>query len=152
MRIQRVGLLLAAIFCLSQQSLSYNGQIGFKALHLSAAAYCSYESVQSWTCGKACTNYGRDLSYSIKLIKDWTKHTFAFAAYDDYEDMIVLSFRGTNDNFFLNWENQENWSTNLNSGQVYHFQSGGYVHEGYSIVYKNLNTNGLGTTIDQMKK
>ena len=68
--------------------------ISFHAIDYSAAAYCSYPSLKSWTCGNACSKNSAFKEVTQHL--NTAKNTFAFSGFDPWTDIIVLAFRGTN--------------------------------------------------------
>ena len=104
----------------------YNSTIGEKGIYYSAAAYCKYETLDSWSCGRPCQKNGG--LQNVKRIHNVGRDTFAYAGWNSHDNEIVLSFRGTN-GFDL-----ENWISNIKVLQRSYPNSphpGAYVHSGF---------------------
>lgn len=90
----------------------------------SSAAYCAYDTVETWDCGKPC-ELNANLT-RIKRIHNSNKNTFGYTGYSESQDKIVLAFRGTNG------IDVENWITNLKSTKVdYPYGYRTEVHKGF---------------------
>ena len=109
--------------------VAYNNSLAYYAYYYSAAAYCSYPSLTTWTCGKACSN--------LTGFKEETQHlnlarkTFAFSGYNPSQDLIVLAFRGTNG--FTDYQNV--WTDISIDKDIYPGIPGAYVHSGFKLAY-----------------
>ena len=99
---------LGLIGSVTAGKLNYNANRGYSAVQYSAAAYCSYETIDSWSCGAPCGNHTG--VGSITRIHNSTDNTFAFVAYDSTNSEIIVSFRGTNGVDFENWATNLDWT------------------------------------------
>jgi hypothetical protein len=101
--IKLAALVIASFIGLSQgiSTEIYRDAVGHKGLYYSAAAYCAYDTLTNWECGAPC-NENRDLTRVRKILNP-IRATFAYVGYDDYQNEIVVAFRGTNG--FFDWRN-----------------------------------------------
>ena len=70
--------LLLVIFIPSSQA-QYNVTLATRSFYYSGAAYCSYQSIDTWNCGKAC-NYNSDLQ-NVSRIQVLNKTFFGYVGY-----------------------------------------------------------------------
>ncbi len=70
-------------------------------LMYSAAAYCAYETIDTWNCGLPCQKTS-GLS-SIKRFHNSDRNTFGYAGYNPSTNQIIVAFRGTNGADIQNW-------------------------------------------------
>ncbi len=94
--------ILATLVGLSlQQTNIYKYATGIKGHFYSSAAYCKYETLDNWDCGRPCKeNSGLK---EIKRIHNAARDTFAYAGWNNKDNEIVLAFRGTNGADLENW-------------------------------------------------
>ena len=82
-------------------SANYEPNIAPKSMYYAGASYCDKGTLDTWTCGEACSsNSGVS---SIIRIENELLDTFGFVTYNKDDNEIVVSFRGTNGADFLNW-------------------------------------------------
>jgi hypothetical protein len=86
--------IMAALIGLSLQGKIYQQETGLKSFYYSAAAYCLYETLDNWNCGKPCA--GRPGLKSFTRIHNKDKETFAYVGWNSADNEIVVAFRGTN--------------------------------------------------------
>ena len=111
----------------------YSPTIGKKGIYYSAAAYCKYETLDSWKCGAPC-NFNGGLQ-NVYRIHNMGRDTFAYAGWSGRDNEIVLTFRGTN-GFDL-----ENWISNIKVLQRSYPNSpitGASVHSGFYQAYEEV--------------
>ena len=104
----------------------YSHEIGKKGIYYSAAAYCKYETLDEWNCGRPCNETGG--LKNLYRIHNKERNTFGYAGWNSKEDEIVLSFRGTNA------DDAENWASNKKFVQRCYPNStvaGAKVHSGF---------------------
>lgn len=80
MAIKRSALVLSTLISLSTQALYYNEALSLNALFYSGAAYCAYETIDTWNCGIACQRGGA--LKDVVRINNGDKNTFAYAGFD----------------------------------------------------------------------
>jgi hypothetical protein len=101
-------------------------------MYYSGVAYCSFQLIDSWTCGKACNAHPGIIS--VTRVRDDAKDAFGYAAYNIEDNQIIVAFRGTNgaDDF-------ASWITNLDYNPItYKNVSKAMVHEGFYTAYLSL--------------
>jgi len=65
----------------SHSKLVYNETLSYQGIYYSAAAYCAYETLSNWTCGRPCNSSNTDgLTDLIQIINE-DNHNFAYAGY-----------------------------------------------------------------------
>ena len=120
-------LLVAGLLSLIATCRGYDPAIGLKSVYYSGASYCSPRSVKSWTCGKACSN---TYLTSVTPIINEDTGTYGFVGYNDNDNQIVVSFRGTVPTNIKNWITDiDIWKTN------YPNVPNAQVHEGFYYAY-----------------
>ena len=119
-----------AAFALAVSSVvaGYSPATGLRAMYLSGAAYCSAASVQSWTCGQACSNEGG--MAHITTLKVDSDGSFGYVGYQNGQ--IIVSFRGST--------NIANWITNIDYFKTaYPGVPGANVHQGFYAAFKDIS-------------
>jgi len=107
-------------------SATYIPAIGLKSVYYSGASHCTAASLQSWTCGDACSKVAT-VSQVTPIVND-AKGTYGFVGYSGHDNQIVVSFRGS--------VNVENWITNIDFKKTnYKSVAGAQVHEGFYAAY-----------------
>jgi predicted lipase len=74
-------------------------------VHYAGASYCKPESLESWTCGEACS-YDTSLTRVTPIINQ-KKGTYGFVGYNADDNQIIVSFRGAS------LKNIQNWITSI---------------------------------------
>jgi hypothetical protein len=106
------------------------------SLHLAGAAYCSGESVESWSCGVHCDGAtGVSVYRYFETTKFWSGTFAGFVAYDAGMDSIVVSVRGTD-----NSQGIQNWVANLDAVVTYPYSQypDAGVHEGFYNIWVGI--------------
>jgi hypothetical protein len=100
----------------------------------SAAAYCRYENIADWKCGRVCSD---PLTVDTRVVTLFTasptttRYADGFIAVNDRHEQIIVSFRGSLS--LLNWiSNLRVWQETVPWGQA------GSVHSGFLSVYKKM--------------
>ena len=119
-------LLVAGLLSLAATASAYNPAIGLKSVYYAGASHCTAASLQSWTCGEACSSTST-LTGVTPIINN-AKGTYGFVGYNAHENQIIVSFRGS--------VNVENWITNIDFAKTsYKNVPGAQVHEGFYAAY-----------------
>jgi hypothetical protein len=123
---------LLAIFC-SSATAYYDENIAYKGVMFSAAAYCSYKDLDKWDCGEPCTSTNGIIKGSVVHSIQNDDDLFGFVAYNQKEQEIVVSFRGTNGLDF------KNWYMNMKTDKVpYDDVTGALVHVGWYTGWQKM--------------
>jgi hypothetical protein len=127
--IRTAAIFLAALVGLSTQKM--HPDVALKGAYYSAAAFCAYDTLDNWTCGRACNN-NKGFS-SVHRLHNSAKATFGFAGYSHQTHEIVFSFRGTN-GFDVS-----NWMTNVNIDMdSYPGVPHAKIHSGFYDAYNGI--------------
>ncbi|TNV76838.1 hypothetical protein FGO68_gene8733 [Halteria grandinella] len=135
----RTFLLFSVLFTLSQsasQTVSYELEVSKQAWRYSAAAYCVYEDLEKWDCGRACEETQGMLD--VQMVRDADRDTFAYVGYDNSTGKIVIAFRGTNGAESTNWIT--NIKTDFDKYPNWLYPDAG-VHSGFYTAYKGIADN-----------
>jgi hypothetical protein len=124
-------LLVAGLLSIASTAAAYNPAIGLKSVYYAGASHCTADSLQSWTCGEACSSTS-PLTGVTPIIND-AKGTYGFVGYNAHENQIIVSFRGS--------VNVENWVTNIDFVKTnYKSVPGAQVHEGFYAAYAAVSS------------
>ena len=82
---------------------AYVPAIGFKSVYYSGATHCTAATLQSWSCGEACSKTTQ-LTSVTPIIND-ARGTYGFVGYNAHDNQIIVAFRGS--------VNVANWITNI---------------------------------------
>jgi len=125
-----IPLALCLIGCVS----AYDETISKRLVYYSAAAFCQLDTLTNWTCGAAC-NAVPDVT-SFTYVADPTLVNFGYVAYNNKENEIVVSYRGSH--------NMDNWINNMNAVKIDYQRDGApfgaAVHAGFYYVYQTLES------------
>ena len=116
---------------LSIAAAAYNPAIGLKSVYYAGASHCTAASLQSWTCGEACSSTNH--LTSVTPIINNVRGTYGFVGYNAPENQIIVSFRGS--------VNVANWISNIDFVKTnYKNVPGAQVHEGFYAAYAAVST------------
>ena len=128
-----------AVNIMLTSSESYNESLAYVPLYFSYASYCEPSNINEWNCkwcNSASTNFQTENVISTNYLQ-------AFIGYDNDQDRIVISFRGTH--------NYEDWIKDLEYKQVaYPNVENGYVHRGFYNSYLEIRNNGLISSLQSL--
>lgn len=101
----KLAVFSCALIYYVQGAKTYNENTAYKGIYYSAAAYCKKSTIDDWTCGAPC--YAFPNMQEITRFEDFDRNIYGFSAFNQPDNEIVVSFRGTNGLDF------KNWNTNL---------------------------------------
>lgn len=122
---------LLSLLSSTTMAVDYNATLSMQLLYYSAASFCSYYSLDDWTCGPACK---ADAGVgSVTIVEGLFMGTFGFVVYNNVTNSIVVSFRGSYTTF--NWiSDMDYFLTPFPEGP-----SGSDVHRGFYDAYQGLS-------------
>lgn len=130
MRFLGVFLFLCAA-ATAMATISYDQNYAKLALYFSASAYCDTDTVSSWS----CISCGYTPSFELREVSyDPSLNTFGYIGYDAGRNLIVVAFRGTEPESFVNWVVNFDFSQK----QSYDGVPGTSVHTGFYDAYMGL--------------
>lgn len=115
----------------SAMAAQYDEALGLKAMYYAGAAYCSLSDLKAWSCGEPCQPGVSDFI----PISNGLLNTFGYVAYNEAENRIVASFRGTVMGTILNWISDLDFKS-----VQYHELEGSLVHEGFYLTYNQISS------------
>ena len=117
----------------------YNESLAYIPLYYSYASYCQPLNINEWDCkwcNYASTDFKTENVVSIN-------HLQAFIGYDNDQNRIVISFRGTH--------NYQDWVKDFEYEQIpYPNVENGYVHEGFYNSYSQIRNDGLLSSLQSL--
>eukprot|EP01062_Namystynia_karyoxenos_P058471 TRINITY_DN49_c0_g5_i1.p1 TRINITY_DN49_c0_g5~~TRINITY_DN49_c0_g5_i1.p1 ORF type:complete len:433 (+),score=158.36 TRINITY_DN49_c0_g5_i1:72-1301(+) len=121
-----------------------------RAIHLSAAAYCTPENVDTWNCGDNCNNAPgmQDITvFTATCPSVVACHLvlLGYVGWDSTKQAVAAVFRGT--------DNLPNWVSNLDT--VYYspygdYNTHGYVHKGFHQAWLGLKNEGMWAAVQSL--
>eukprot|EP01084_Bolivina_argentea_P008861 16563_1 len=125
--------------CMARNCSIYNQSNTYIPLYYAYAAYCVDTLINEWSC-KWCTKASNSFTIENVISTDYLQ---AFIGFDNIENQIVLSFRGTH--------NYEDWFKDLEYKQIsYPNIDNAYVHQGFYYAYNEIRDHGLITSIQKL--
>eukprot|EP00486_Rosalina_sp_Unknown_P006326 CAMPEP_0201569656 /NCGR_PEP_ID=MMETSP0190_2-20130828/11452_1 /ASSEMBLY_ACC=CAM_ASM_000263 /TAXON_ID=37353 /ORGANISM="Rosalina sp." /LENGTH=307 /DNA_ID=CAMNT_0047992229 /DNA_START=14 /DNA_END=934 /DNA_ORIENTATION=+ len=124
---------------MTMQTDCYNESLTYIPLYYSYASYCEPEDINKWDC-KWC-NYASTNFKTENVIS--TDYLQAFIGYDNDQNQIVISFRGTH--------NYHDWMKDLEYKQIaYPNVENAYVHRGFYNSYLAIRNQGLISSLQSL--
>ena len=120
-------------------SNEYNQSSAYIPLYYSYASYCDPSNILQWNC-KWCNSASNNFEPQTVISIDYLQ---AFIGYENDNDRIVISFRGTH--------NYQDWFKDMEYKQIaYSNVPNGYVHQGFYNAYSEIRKSGLITSLQTL--
>jgi predicted lipase len=111
---------------------TYDAKLSLTAAYFTKAAMCTAAQLQAWDCGIACT--AMPSVTNVSVLSNLATECQSYVAYSPAHNMIVWSFRGT--------DNADNWIVDLTMDKVAYGNAtcgGCMVHKGFFESYTNMS-------------
>eukprot|EP01138_Halocafeteria_seosinensis_P003081 gb/GECG01003149.1/.p1 GENE.gb/GECG01003149.1/~~gb/GECG01003149.1/.p1 ORF type:complete len:313 (+),score=31.07 gb/GECG01003149.1/:1-939(+) len=135
MRSLSQALCLSLLIAITSVSAEYSQSTAIEYVWMSAAAYCSSQSIQSWNCGKPCEQIpmsGITVAYDSKL------NVQAYVGRRQDSGDVVVSFRGTEPKSLKDWIDDFKYAKMSPFNET--CSGGCKVHSGFYDSYHSLRS------------